>query len=97
MQEVEANSAKNGIKWFGSAALHTEANGWSSGVAVFAQGFLDMWQPKEAVLVPGRCVMAFVRLPAIGVIALYVVYLECNIGLADGNVCIMEKIATHVA
>ena len=97
MQEVEANSAKNGIKWFGSAALHTDANGWSSGVAVFAQGFLDMWQPKEAVLVPGRCVMAFVRLPAIGVIALYVVYLECNIGLADGNVCIMEKIATHVA
>ena len=41
--------------------------------------------------------MVYVRLPCLGALALYVVYLETGAGLAGVNVEILERIATHVA
>ena len=98
MEEVKSSFSKQGMKWFGSAALQTAAQGWSAGVAILAQGFLDIWEPcKEAELFPGRCSMVFVRLPAIGVIALYVIYMQCDVGLAGDNITLLERLAIHVA
>ena len=98
MLEIQSQYADRGMKWFGTPARRTEAKGWSSGVAFLAQGFLDIWEPEGGgELFPSRCSMVYVRMPVLGVIALYVVYLEVNTGLQGTNVEILEEIIKHVA
>ena len=67
----------------------------SGGVGIIAKRYLDFWwDPLESNIVDGRVSVAFVRLPQVGALALYSVYLETGVGLS-GNLATLHALVHH--
>ena len=72
--EASASLCKRGWKMASSPGFIKNSD-LSSGVAVLAKAYVDMWHDKADIF-PGRLAGCFLRMPTLGVLAVYSIYLE---------------------
>ena len=75
LSEASQSMARQGWKLVAAPAAYKHS-GLSGGCAILAKGHIDVWhKPGEEDVFPGRAVAAHVRLPRLGLITVYSVYL----------------------
>ena len=88
--EQSASLGRQGWHFVGIPAVPKQG-GLSGG----ARRHVDMWYGDDKELWPGRLLVVYLRLPVLGALVLYNVYLECGVGIGGQNGEILMSLFRH--